>query len=350
MTVDPNNRYYKNYEGNEKVVLGKSDHKNDDFDVIVFVGCDIQSFAIPSNVLIIASNAFEGTNIDHIFIPPHVTKICKKAFANCSQLRIIEIPPDSKLRKIGKNDFSMTPIEKIFIPCHVTKIGSEAFYFCDNLEHIEIPDDSELQSFEPFLFTCSGVKSVTIPPIFCEFKECWSFSADVLKKVSIHQKNRYFKNHENLIVGKSDVNNDECDVLIFAYRNIIRVTIPPNIKVITSNAFQGTLIESIFIPSSVTKICRGAFDCCSHLERIELAPDSKLQVIERHAFKNTSIKSFVIPPLVIFVEAEAFAFCEFLPILEIDENTVGKWKSKILLDCYNLQIIMVPNKLRNNFI
>ncbi|KAK8852897.1 hypothetical protein M9Y10_017889 [Tritrichomonas musculus] len=350
VTVDPNNRFYKNYEDNEKVILGKSDPKNDDFDVIVFACRDIQSFTIPSNVKIIASNAFEYSNIDQIFIPPQVTKICKNAFAHCTQLRKIEIPPDSELRKIGKMAFSMTQIESIFIPCHVTKIGGEAFYGCDNLEHIEIPPDSELESFEPLLFTFSGVKSVTVPPNFCEFKERWNFSTCALKKVSIHQKNRYFKNHENLIVGKSDVNNNDYDVLIYAYKGIMHVTIPPDIKVIMSYAFQDALIKKISIPSSVALICEGAFDSCNNLECIEFAPDSKLQAIERHAFKDTRIKSFVIPPLVKYLDPEAFSFCDFLQILEIDENTDRKWKSKILLDCYGLQIIMVPCKIRNNFI
>lgn len=48
--------------------------------------------------------------------------------------------------------------------------------------------------------------------------------------------NKYYSNVNNdFIVGKSDIKND---LFVFARRDIIKVTIPPFIKVIGSHAFR----------------------------------------------------------------------------------------------------------------
>lgn len=79
----PNSQYYKKYEGNEKLMVGKSDISKDEFDVIIFADRDIQTVKIPS----------------------YIKQISGGAFCGCEKLKVIEIPPDSKLQIIGEYAF-----------------------------------------------------------------------------------------------------------------------------------------------------------------------------------------------------------------------------------------------------
>ena len=58
VTVDERNPYFKNSEENSKLILGKSDTKSDNFDVIVFASRGIEDITIPSNIKIIGPFSF----------------------------------------------------------------------------------------------------------------------------------------------------------------------------------------------------------------------------------------------------------------------------------------------------
>ena len=131
----PKNQYFKNY--NDQLVVGKTDIKNEDFDILVFVSRDVKTIIIPSNIKIISSYAFSGSLISSIYIPPSVIKICKHAFQYCDQLLNIQIPTNSNLHKIGKYAFKNTSITSIYIPSRMTHISEGAFSDCIQLQKVE---------------------------------------------------------------------------------------------------------------------------------------------------------------------------------------------------------------------
>lgn len=109
--------------------------------------------------------------IDKIFIPKNVTKICESAFENCNDLKLFEIPEDSNLETIERLYyskkrfktrrwlvFSNSKIERIIFPPHLTRICERAFANCNELHHIEFPPYSELKTIEKkkcFYFFCN---------------------------------------------------------------------------------------------------------------------------------------------------------------------------------------------------
>lgn len=273
--VMPNNRFFMNIDN--RIIVGKSDINNDDYDVLYFSTRGTNICQIPSFIKKIATYAFYMAQFDTVTIPRKVTRICRGAFSFCSHLRNVIIPSDSNLRVIER----------------------KAFYF-------------------------SSIESLSIPASLEVLEEGWCAEMRNLKKVTIDVNNKYYKHcedDENLIVGKSDINNDEFDVVVFACKNIRKVKIPENIKRIASYAFYFSLIKSISIPSSVTHICEWSFYCCHDLCRVDIQSDSNLRVIDEGSFADTSIKSFYVPSHVIQIDESSFNYCRQLEAIEIDEKS-----------------------------
>ncbi len=79
---------------------------------------------------------------------------------------------------------------------------------------------------------------------------------------------------------------------------------------INSNAFKGNSIQSLYIPSGITRIGSGAFESCTALTDATL-PDT-LVSIESNAFKGcTTLANMEVPDSVTTVGANAFYGCEF---------------------------------------
>lgn len=186
----------------------------------------------------------------------------------------------------------------------------DSFNNSRSIRSIRFPSDSELQIIESGTFSESNIESISIPSSILKIEDGWCHLSS-LKKVTIipttkQQNISYCNDDESVIVGKTDVNKDEYDVLLFVNRDVKKVTIPPNIKQIASFAFNRSLIESIVIPPQITRIGPGAFSGCFQLRRVEIAPDSSLQEIEDNVFQCCSIESIFIPPHVKRIGEEAF--------------------------------------------
>ena len=65
----------------------------------------------PSLELAFVISDFFGKQIEEIFIPSKVSKICENAFYNCENLRKVLISPNSNLETIKSCTFSYTNIK-----------------------------------------------------------------------------------------------------------------------------------------------------------------------------------------------------------------------------------------------
>lgn len=87
----------------------------------------ITSITIPSSVMFICSNAFEGfKSLVNIEIPPSVSSICSYVFVNCSSLKHVSLP--SSIVSIEEHAFdNCISLSQISIPSSVTSIAGDAF-------------------------------------------------------------------------------------------------------------------------------------------------------------------------------------------------------------------------------
>ena len=364
-----NNQHFKLID--DKLIIGKSDEKSDEFDVVVFACRDIENVTIPSNVKKIAPFAFSESSIEKVVIPPHVTHICEGAFLFCEMLQNVEIPANSELQIIEKEAFSDVSIESIFIPKHVKSIGEESFYSCKNLQHVIIPinselqtiekrafihssitiffipkhiktiyndtfswcdslkkvefsEDSEIETIEKRAFYSSMIETIIIPSSVRELKSGWCNELYQLTKFTIMPREiENIKNYnDTFIIGKSDIKSDIFDVLLFARRDLKTVEIPSFIKIIGPHSFSRSLLESITIPSHVTHICEYAFAHCMQLLKFEILPDSQLQIIGECALLETFIERIFVPPHVTDLPEGCLSWCKALKFVDYSSDSM----------------------------
>ena len=190
------------------------------------------------NEILNGKNAFLGTRIKEILIPPSVTKICEKAFHSCLGLKKVDIPKNSNLQIIGKDAFSNTGINEIFIPPSVTKICINAFESCKLLKKVEIPTDSNLQIIEECAFAETNIEEIYLPKNMIELKDgCFNDTKKLTKILISPSNNQFIFKDDKYLLGKSNINNDKFDVFLFIRRDIEEISLPSNLLIIESFSF-----------------------------------------------------------------------------------------------------------------
>ena len=147
---------------NDEILVGKSDEKSQNFDIIYF-GC---------------------RHINSIFIPPCIKSINPYAFSFCHELRTIEFASNSCIEILGQNSFSSTKIKKIKIPSSVTTICEKAFFQCKKLETVEFENDSKLRTLGQNSFSFSSIVDIEIPSNLFVLQKGTFSDCCKLKKVS----------------------------------------------------------------------------------------------------------------------------------------------------------------------
>lgn len=306
----------------EKILIKKFDQANND--IIVFASRDIEEVIIPSCIKRIASNsfshckllkkltfsndshlesigkeAFSYSTIDKINIPPSVTKIEEAAFSGC-RLKLIEFPQKLKLDKIDQKLFNFSSIEKVSIPSKVTRICQNAFSNCHKLNVIEFSEDSELNSIEKNAFYETNLKSLFFASNVSVLEEGWCHCTRFLSKISVSPKNRYIKIIDNkLLFTKSDTKLEVFDKFSFACRDVKKVAIPSEVKIIEPYSFSD----------------------CHKLKTVEFSPDSRLNLIGKSSFHSSEIERIEIPSRVSQIEDDAFIDCFFLKVVTFSPNS-----------------------------
>ena len=333
----------------DKYLLGKIDPNSDEFDIFYFANREIREISIPSNIKVISPYAFYG----------------------CKNLTKVEISPNSNLQTIGSNAFSGSSIEEIIIPPKVSKICEDAFYICHNLAKIDLSQNSNIQTIESHAFCYSKIDEIYFPASVKELKKGWCCGAKELAKIIISPSNgQFIFKEDKYLLGKTDPNGDQFDKLLFANRRIKEISIPLNIKVISSfafdncknltkveispnsnlqtiesNAFSYSTIKEIFIPPKVSKICEDAFYECNDLTKIEFSPNSNLQTIESNAFSFLNIEKIFIPPKVSKICEDAFHFCQNLAKIEFSQNSNLQTIESHAFSCSAVKEIIIPPKV-----
>lgn len=262
-----------------KITLSK---KITSIDSYTFDSCtSLTEIAIPDSVTIIGEGAFqscislekvlisENSNIKkieahafafcekltNIYLPPKLTHIYDYTFSNCKNLENIIIPDG--VTSIGMDAFnSCTSLKSINIPESVTSIGDYAFYGSLEGEIAYIPDSVKSIGENAFSFCTLCVENAQKPT---RWNNNWANMCDVIWSV----KECYTDSD-----GWSCATTDNDKYLVKYSGNKISITVPNDITVICSQAFEKGKVETVIIPSSVKTIYTGAFDYAYHIKTI----------------------------------------------------------------------------------
>ena len=150
ITVDQNNKNYKDIDGNLYSKDGKTL-------VRYALGKKETSFVIPSGVECIGQGAFSDCrNLINVWISNNLINIGDYAFLACISLDDVKISDGVQI--IGKEAFrncaSLTSIE---IPNSVTSMGDRVFYNCISLKNVTMPDNIVDMGDDIFIY-CKALK------------------------------------------------------------------------------------------------------------------------------------------------------------------------------------------------
>ena len=205
--------------------------------------------------------------------------------------------------------------DSICIPKNIRNIGQGAFAQCQELKTVEIPYGVECIG-EGALEWCKNLNIVTIPSTV---KNIGSglLSGPNIPQVVIDPKNRYYHVLDNYII---EIHTQK--IIQVLDRNIKEAVIPEGIKEIGREAFTCCFsLEKVVLPNTIIAIRANAFSSCDQLKEI-IFPNS-LEIIESNAFLgDVNIDYIVIPTNVHTFGEGAFAvgycgeknvriFCEY---------------------------------------
>ena len=303
----------------------------------------ISSVQLPSSLVSIGTNAFTRTDLTSVTIPASVTTLGNYAFSECKALTSVTFEAGSQLKSIGQRAFAGTAaLKTLTLPASVTSIGSyllrdsgvteiiflgtrnawNAIDKADNwdygktdVEVICLDDSSTSEPTEPTEPEPTEPEPTEPEPTSTLVYELNEAQTGYIVTGDNGQSERIIipSKHNDLPVVQ--IANDA-----FAYSvhrsNITYVFIPDSVteigrnafysrqsdlvtveigqnsqlQKIGANAFSGArLLESIYIPASVTKIGDSAFNNCGSLEEIVVASDNAVYKSENgHLIEKSS--------------------------------------------------------------
>ena len=109
-----------------------------------------------------------------------------------------------------------------------------------NLKTLKFAEDSAVKTIYGYAFPyMSEIKNIYFPSSLKELKKGWCFNTDNLFNITISPLNNLFMlKKDKYLFGRSDNSNYEFDIILFARRDIKKISIPSNVKIVSSYAFH----------------------------------------------------------------------------------------------------------------
>ena len=250
----------------------------------------LTSIDIPNSVTTIGDFAFyQCRNLASVVIPSSVTSIGGSAFGSCDNITSIAVAQGnavydsrnscnalietatntlikgcvntvipSTITSIGNSAFSgCSGLTSVNLPNGLTSIGSYAFYGCSGLTSIALP--GSLTTINRSAFShCSGLTSVTVPASVTDISPGYSWGENPFD---------FCNNLMSIVVEPGNTKYDSrgnCNAIIETATNTLlagckNTTIPGNVVIIGTGAFEGQTELRITIPASVSQINGYAF-------------------------------------------------------------------------------------------
>lgn len=229
-------------------------------------------FTVPEDVTKIDEFAFSGcASITEIVLPNGLKEISKGAFWGCTNMASINIP--TSLRVLGSDAFQYTPSlsSSITIPASVSIIGNNAFKDCSKIPSITITDGVTEIGDNAFK-GCSKITSLELPASVTKLGIS-SFANTGITSISI----------------PSGITNIPSSA--FSGCKLTSITFSEGLQTIGANAFynNGTTIQEVRIPESVTSIANNAFNGTTVQNFYINNIPSKIAIGENNPFKADGV-------------------------------------------------------------
>lgn len=131
----------------------------------------------------------------------------------------------------------------------------------------------------------------------------------------------------------------------YAFNECIRlknVTISKGVKEIGIQAFEGTALESVYIPSSVQSVGAYAFNKCKELKNVTISEG--VMQFGMFAFAETALEKVIIPSSVQYISSFVFFNCDNLTEMTFKFNNPKYYMNDLFLECDNNIKLFIPSE------
>ncbi len=261
-----------------------------------------------------------------------VTSIGESSFNQCEHITEVIIP--NTVTSIGYSAFySCEALGTITIPDSVTIIGNRAFEECTALTTITIPENVttiEASAFEE----CTALTTVNIPKSVTSIGERAFMSCTKLTAITVNTDNPNFLAVDGVLFDKNITK-------LISYPNSkgSSYIVPSTVKTIGSYAFYYCQnLTSITLSDAVTTIEKFAFDG-SALASIDL---KNVETIGDEAFEGTPLSSITLPSSLNSIGKNVFRNTNLTSLTVDAGNTNFSAVDNVLFDETNKTLIYYP--------
>lgn len=290
-----------------------------------FYGCKaIESMNLPNSLTTLGDKAFYECKMWNGEISlPLITDVPNGAFYSCQKLRKVSFGP--QLKSIGSSALCRCEgITELNLPNGLETIESGAFYGCNNLTEVVMPESVTSIGSEVF-FQCSALKKVTLPSSLTDIPDKLFYACDVLNDIVIPTSVK--------TMGRG----------VFAgCKALERMTIGDGVT-IGNNLFSDCeSLKEVKLPATLTTIPEYTFNKCVSLKKVEFP--TGLMSIERYAFEGSGIEEVVVPETVTKI-AGSFANCKSLKRFVFPKN-LEAIENSMFRNCELLADITLPTNVK----
>ncbi len=320
-------------------------------------GNGLKKIHIPEGIKeIMFENTGANSNVQEIYLPSTLEKICRLNYENLSVIQISQANKKFDSRNNcnaiieTKTNTLLAGCKETVIPNDIEHIADSAFYNIGNMRDIVIP--SSVKSIGKRAFTyCRGKDYSRFSVQFATNSQLTSiqdsaFDNAFAKIGPLPERIESIGNSAFRGQELTNISNQLKSIGDYAFSDckFKDLTLPATLETIGKGAFsESTGFTSINIPDKVCSIPEYAFRGCYELENISIP--SSVTTIGESAFKNcTSLTSVTIPNSVTSIGSSAFEGCTGLSSVTIP-NSVTSINWRAFKNCTSLTSVTIPNSV-----
>ena len=314
--------------------------------------------------------------------------------------KLVKVPEG--ITTIGASAFwNNTFVEEVVLPKSLKRIGGDCFYYCTNLKKVNIPSEVwimgnnpfagcpklELTNESPYFVLKDGIlygrdkkdviyypinkqaKEYVVPStVTCIGKHCF-FDCDNLERIVIHENVVRFENNPFSGCTKLEVENHS------PYYHFENGVIYNKFKTTIIGCLNGSQIDELRIPETVTSINRNAFWNCKGIKKVVITKNivrigynpfasaenmylesESPEIVSRNGIlydktmtnllcaTNRAVgKSYRVPDSVKIINRGVFSGCKDLE--QIDFNNVTYIEKSSFTNCTSLKEVYIPDNV-----
>ncbi len=375
----------------------------------------ITSVALPNSITTIPENAFKGcTALTSVIIPTSLSKIPKYAFYGCSSLTSITIP--SSVTNIEQYAFtnctgvSSLTIEDSDSPLVLDYPNRGVFYYCSNLKTVYLGrnitnnylDAENYPTGTPFgscaisnltiggkvteissyaFYNSSNITQLVIPKSITSIGENAFYGCTKLNEIQNFSSldleigttdNGYVAFYCSKLFNL-DAFGQEGDFLYYTKSGVnyiydyigedTEITLPLGYEFAEGALRDKSEIESVIVPSGITKLAPHIFHGCKKLSNVTL-PEGLVEIGDFAFCYCSALTEITLPNSLKRIGAGAFSRCQYLTGIDIPEgvadidimafkrcdrmktvtipSTITTIKPYTFMGCYNLNTVNIP--------